>query len=90
MKYVFLNQNLEMCGFLPGTVAKIHLPMQETWVAILGWEQFPEKEMATHSSILSWEIPCTEEPGLAKESNMTQQLKYTYVLKVIFWQETVN
>ena len=29
----------------------------------LGWEDPPEEEMATHSSILTWEIPCTEEPG---------------------------
>ena len=29
----------------------------------LGWEDTLEKEMATHSSILAWEIPWTEEPG---------------------------
>ena len=41
-----------------------HLPtMQETWVQSLGWEDALEKEMATHSSILAWEIPQTEEPG---------------------------
>ena len=37
--------------------------MQETWVQFLGWEDPLEKEMATHSSILAWEIPWTEEPG---------------------------
>ena len=37
--------------------------MQETWVWFLGQEDFLEKEMATHSSILAWRIPCTEEPG---------------------------
>ena len=37
--------------------------MQETQVWSLGWEDFPEKEMAAHSSILAWEIPGTEEPG---------------------------
>ena len=37
--------------------------MQETWVWPLGWEDPQEKEMATHSSILAWEIPWTEEPG---------------------------
>ena len=36
--------------------------MQETWVRSLGWEDPLEKEMATHSSILAWEIPRTEEP----------------------------
>ena len=40
------------------------LPMQEMWrVQSLGWEDPLEKEMATHSSILAWRIPWTEEPG---------------------------
>jgi len=37
--------------------------MQETQVQSLGWEDPLEKDVATHSSILAWEIPCTEEPG---------------------------
>jgi len=37
--------------------------MQEKWVQSLGQEDPLEKEMATHSSILAWEIPRTEEPG---------------------------
>ena len=37
--------------------------MQETGVQSLGWEDPLEKEMATHSSILAWRIPWTEEPG---------------------------
>ena len=37
--------------------------MQETWVPSLGWEDPLDKEMATHSSILAWRIPWTEEPG---------------------------
>ena len=36
---------------------------QETWVRSLGWEDPPEEGMATHSSILAWRIPWTEEPG---------------------------
>ena len=41
-----------------------HLPaMWETWVRSLGWEDPLEKEMATHSSILAWRIPWTEELG---------------------------
>ena len=35
----------------------------ETQVQTLGWEDILEKEMATHSSILAWKIPWTEEPG---------------------------
>ena len=37
--------------------------MQETQVQSLGWEDPLEKRMATHSSILAWEIPWTEEPS---------------------------
>ena len=37
--------------------------VQETWVRSLGWEDLLEKGMATHSSIIAWEIPWTEEPG---------------------------
>ena len=40
-----------------------HLPMQETQVRTLGQEDPLKKEMATHSSILAWEISWTEEPG---------------------------
>ena len=37
--------------------------MQETQVQSLGWEDPLEKEMATHSTILDWDIPWSEEPG---------------------------
>ena len=36
---------------------------QETWVQSLGWEDSLEEEMTTHSNILAWRIPQTEEPG---------------------------
>ena len=36
---------------------------EETWIPSLGWEDPLEKEMATHSRILAWKIPWTEEPG---------------------------
>ena len=51
--------------------------MQETQVQSLGWEDPLEKEMATHPSILAWEILWTEEAwwvtihGVTKESDMT-------------------
>ena len=55
-----------------------HLPtMQETQVQSLGREELLEQEMATHFSILTWEIPWTEKPGgpqsmgLQKEMDMT-------------------
>ena len=37
--------------------------MQETWVQSLDWEDPLEKEIATHSSILAWRVPWTEQPG---------------------------
>ena len=54
--------------------------MQETRVQSLGQEDPLEKEMATHSGVLAWEIPWTEEPGGLqsygdhKESDMTWRL----------------
>ena len=50
-------------GFPDGSVVKNLPAMQETWVQSLGWEDPLEKKMATHSSILAWEIPLKEEPG---------------------------
>ena len=52
---------------------------QETWVRSLGREHPLKKGMATHSSILAWRSPWTEEPGglwlwSRKESDTTEQL----------------
>ena len=45
----------QMVNYLPA--------MRKTQVRSLGWEDALEKEMATHSNILAWRIPWTEEPG---------------------------
>ena len=45
------------------SVVKTRLSMQETWVGSLGGEDPLEEGMATHSSILAWRVPWTEEPG---------------------------
>ena len=50
-------------GDVIAQLVKNLLAMQETWVRVLGREDPLEKEMATHSSILAWRIPWTEEPG---------------------------
>ena len=50
-------------GFPGGSAVKNQPAIQETQVQSLGWEAPLEKEMATHSSILAWRIPWTEEPG---------------------------
>ena len=49
--------------FLLSPTVKNLLPMQETQVQSLGREDPLEKGMATHSSILAWRIPWSEEPG---------------------------
>ena len=59
---VFYGYNLNL-GFPGGSAVKNPPVMQETQVYYLGWEDPLEKEMATHSSILAWRIPWTEEPG---------------------------
>ena len=49
-------------------LVKNPLAMRETWVQSLGWEDTLEKGMTTHSSILAWRIPWTEEPdGLVQK-----------------------
>ena len=42
---------------------RTHLPLQEMWVNSLGLEDPMWKEVATHTNILAWRIPRTEEPG---------------------------
>ena len=68
--------------FPGGSVVKNLPSKQETWVQFLCQQDSLEEEMATHSSIVAWKIPWTEEPsgllyivhGVAKEGNTTQQL----------------
>ena len=50
-------------AFLAAQWPRSHLPVEETWVQCLGWEDPLEEEMATLSSILAWRFPRTEEPG---------------------------
>ena len=68
--------NISVCGY--NTQQKKNLPaIQERWAWSQNWEDPLEKQIATRSSILGWEIPWTEEPGgltvhgVAKESDMT-------------------
>ena len=56
-RYLYLKD------FLGGSAVKNPPAMHEMWVQSLGKEDPLEKEMVTHSSILAWEIPWTEEPG---------------------------
>ena len=56
----------------PGVSVVKNLPKQETQVWSLGWEDSLEKEMATHSSILAWEIPWTEDPGELQSTGLQE------------------
>ena len=51
-----------MASLLAQTVKRLPT-MWEAWVKSLGREDLLEKEMTTHSSILAWKIPWTEDPG---------------------------
>ena len=52
-------------------------PKQEMRVQSLSWENQLEKEMATLSNILAWEIPWTEEPGGLQFMGVTKELEMT-------------
>ena len=56
--------------------------MQEIWVQSLGREDPLEKEMVTHSSILAWRIPRTEEPGRL-QSMESQRVVHNWVTNTI-------
>ena len=59
---------------LPGGSGVKNLPeKQEMWVSSLGQEDPLEKEMANYSSILSWRIPSTEEPGRLQSMGVTKE-----------------
>ena len=72
----------------------IHLPIQEiqeTQIQSLGQEEPLEKEMATHSSILAWRIPWTEEPGglptvhgVAKSRTRLSDFTFTFFFLSLF------
>jgi len=55
---------------------RIRLPLQETWVQSLGWKDPLEEDTATHSTILAWEFPWTEEPG-GLQSMGSQRVGYS-------------
>ena len=60
--YIVLDLKLMRASLVAQRLKRLPA-MRETWVQSLGQEDPLEKEMATHSSILAWRIPWTEEPG---------------------------
>ena len=61
-------------------MVKNHLLMQEIRVQSLGWEDLLEQEMSTHSSILTWKISWTEEPG-GLQSMGSQKVGHNLVIE---------
>ena len=51
---------------------RLHLPLQEMQLLSLGQEDSLEEEMATHSSILAWEIPCLKNPWWVTDHGVTK------------------
>ena len=84
-----VSQVAQMVKYLPAKAGD-----QETQVWSLGWEDPLEKEMATHSSILTWRIPWTEEPN-GLQSMGSQRVRHSWTTKTFIfiasmhWQEQV-
>ena len=64
-----------MCGFPGGSAVKNTPAMWETWIRSLSWEDPLQEGMATHSSILAWRIPWTEEPGGLQSTGLQSQIQ---------------
>ena len=85
-------------GFLVAQLVKNPLAMQEPWVWSLGWEDPLEKVLATHSTVLAWRIPWTEEPG-GLQSMGSQRVRHDWVTEhthigvqreqksLVFWKQ---
>ena len=63
--------------------------IHKTWVQSLGWEDPLEKEMETHSSVLAWRIPWTEEPGRL-QSMGSQRVRHEWVTNTSTFQYSIN
>ena len=75
------DKTLTVCkDFSGGSVVKNPPTVQEMWVCSLGQEDPLNKEMATHSSMLSWEIPWIEEPGRLQSMGL-QRVRHDLVTK---------
>ena len=79
-RHVFRFSQHSILGFPGGSAVKNMPAAQEMWVESLGLEDPWENEMATHSSILAWEISWTEEPG-GLQSVGLQRVRHDLVAK---------
>ena len=67
-------------GLPGGSVVNTSLSVQETWIRSLDWDDLMKKEMATHSSVLTWDIPWTGEPGKL-QSTRSQRAGHDWATK---------
>ena len=81
--YVYVYCSCYKGASLVALTVKFLLLMQETWVPSLDQEVLLEKEMATHSSILAWRVPWTEEPG-GLQSMGSQRIRHDWALSLFF------
>ena len=76
----FVPKYFIFLGFPGGSVVKTHLPMQEMQIGVLGQEDPLKKEIETHSNILAWAIPWTEEPGGLQSTGLQQSWSQLFIL----------
>ena len=75
LRFNFLEYRVRMASLVAQVVRNLPT-IQEMWVWSLGWEDSLEKEMATHSSIVAWEVPKSEEPSRLQSMGL-QELDMT-------------
>ena len=63
--------------------------VEENWLQSLGWEDPLEKGMATHSSILAWIIPWTEEPGWLQSMGL-QRVRHNWITNICLFNTLNN
>ena len=89
LAYCILKLIIIFIGFSGGSDGKESASNAGDLVWSLGWEDPPEKGMATHSSILAWEIPCTEEPGRLQSMGLQRSRQnwetntFTFIMFII-------
>ena len=78
---VALGKKKELWASLMAQRLKQMPAMWETWVQSLGREVPLEKEMATHSSIIAWRIPRTEEPGVTNSQTRLSDFTFHFLFQ---------
>ena len=86
LKRINNRMTISLCNFPGNSDGKASAYMWETRVRSLGQEDPLEKEMATHSSILAWKIPWTEEPGRL-QSIGSQRVRHDWATSLYYYKQ---